>query len=347
MIRNVMKQLSGGLILILACCIPVGIFELAGQLSFNKDYSAIERNPDHRNPPNDRGLGTNSDGIRSDREAGEFGADSFNVIFLGDSFVYGAGLPPNESVPAQWETQIRNLLPEKNIKIANFGWISSSPLLSYRLFRDIGAKYHPKLVILGLDMTDFHDDFMYRNLLERRGVFVLSQFMPSTFLLLQSNWRNLLTLLGQEQIYRAIFDMQTEHFFAMNHPLSVTANDLTFSLQNIQAIHDWATLKLGARFILVVFPRGVQYNPKESPLNWERGGYSPQSPFVLEPFRFLAAMAPSLPYPVYSLLPAFQQTKVFPTCFRDDPHWNTDGAAVAAQALTDFAMTDHWFEPAN
>ena len=41
-------------------------------------------------------------------------------------------------------------------------------------------------------------------------------------------------------------------------------------------------------------------------------------------------------HPVGSLLPAFQQTDVFPTAFKADPHWNTDGVGVAVEAILAF-----------
>jgi hypothetical protein len=43
----------------------------------------------------------------------------------------------------------------------------------------------------------------------------------------------------------------------------------------------------------------------------------------------------NLACPVYSLLPTFLETEVFPTCFEDDPHWNADGARVAAERIAE------------
>jgi hypothetical protein len=39
---------------------------------------------------------------------------------------------------------------------------------------------------------------------------------------------------------------------------------------------------------------------------------------------------------VVSLLDNFENTTVFPTCSCDDPHWNEQGAAIAAEAIYRF-----------
>ena len=44
-------------------------------------------------------------------------------------------------------------------------------------------------------------------------------------------------------------------------------------------------------------------------------------PHVQEPFRYFRDVEAQLPYPVFSLLPAFEQSTEFPLFFRDDPHW--------------------------
>ena len=84
---------------------------------------------------------TNEDGIRSRRQPAEFDADGFNIVFLGDSFTYGWKLRFEQSFPHRVEQSLRKHFPRRDVKVANFGWISSSPLLSSRRLRDIGANY--------------------------------------------------------------------------------------------------------------------------------------------------------------------------------------------------------------
>ena len=83
--------------------------------------------------------------------------------------------------------------------------------------------------------------------------------------------------------------------------------------------------------VLVIYPRAYQYSDRESPMNWEYRAYETLGPFVREPFRYFEEVADRLPYPVVNLLPAFETSKTFPLFLEDDPHWNREGARLAAR----------------
>jgi hypothetical protein len=97
-----------------------------------------------------------------------------------------------------------------------------------------------------------------------------------------------------------------------------------------------ASRRLDADFVLLVLPRCFQYDAAESPRNREAAEYTVLGPHALEPFRFFASIERELSFPVLSLLPAFQETAVFPTCLPDDPHWTPAGHRVAAEAIAAF-----------
>jgi hypothetical protein len=87
--------------------------------------------------------------------------------------------------------------------------------------------------------------------------------------------------------------------------------------------------------MLVVLPRSFQYSDREAPKDWNRNQYQILGPHALEPFRFFEELQTEVPFSVHSLLPAFQNTDVFPTCFEADSHWNDSGTTVAAEAIAD------------
>jgi hypothetical protein len=161
--------------------IAVATFEALGQLVIFRDKLYFVNDVDHRMKPHHR-LDINSDGIRCTLEADQFREQDLNIIMLGDSFIYGYDLNYEDTIPSQMQVLARNNHPGQHINIVNFAWVSSSPLLSYRLLKDIGDKYQPDLVILGLDMTDFHDDIKYSQLIRRQGVHRLVSVIPITFL---------------------------------------------------------------------------------------------------------------------------------------------------------------------
>ena len=282
----------------------------------------------------------NSDGIRSAREPEEFAPDGLNVIFLGDSFVYGDRLASSEAIPAVFEQIARRQLGREDIRVANFAWASSSPLLSLRLLRDIGKKYHPHLVLLAVDMTDFSEDIKYRRLLTRTGVYRLLPYVPVTFLAVRSAVSMVPAL---ESFHDRVFGFPPRRFFITDRPLEATRHYFAYIQESIDEIFRYSTNDLGARFVLFVFPRTYQYSSREATHNWEASEYEPLGPHAYEPFRYFDEIRHRRPYPIYSLLDDFRKTDVFPTAFDNDPHWTPAGARTAAEAIYRYCLQAHCF----
>ena len=327
------RTLSRLLYILVLGVVAVATLEITGQ-ALLRDRLYVVDDVDHRlragSAPD-----LNSDGIRSARAPEEFAPGGFNIIFLGDSFVYGDRLASTEAIPAVFEQIIRRELGREDIQVANFGWPSSSPLLSLRLLRDIGKKYHPRLVLLAVDMTDFSDDIKYRRLLSRHGVYRLLPHIPITFLSVRRAV-SLIPALGG--VHERVFGFPPRRFFITDRPLAATRQHFKHIQENIDEIFRFTTNDLGARFVLFVFPRTYQYSRREAPSNWEAPEYEPLGRYAEEPFRYFEELAGRAPYPVYSLLEDFRRTDVFPTAFDDDPHWNADGARVAAEAVYRYCL---------
>jgi lysophospholipase L1-like esterase len=286
---------------------------------------------DHRFPGNNPGIGTNGDGIRTPREAAQFRAADENILFLGDSFTFGLGVTEREAFPAVTAALLRERLGRADIEAANFGWPSSSPLLSLRQLEDIGARYHPDLVVFAFDMTDFHDDLMYQRMLDRRGLYWWYDKLPLTLRTLERHAPELF-----DRLYRrANAGLPGQRFFVVDRPLEETRPLLEPVVENLERMAR-AARGMGADFVVLLLPRTFQYSAEESPDNWEAGSYTVLGPYSREPFRFFESIADRLTFPVLSLLPTFEHTTVFPTSQTDDPHWNADGHRVAAEAIADF-----------
>ena len=144
-------------------------------------FHEYDQTIDHRMRPD--GEEINSDSIRFRGEAGSIDVDDFNIVFMGDSFTYGLHLEYEDAVPYATEQHLASRKCDTQVRIVNFGWPSSSPLLSVRLLRDIGHMYYPDLVVYMLDMTDFDDDLNYEaRFIDRRGPQVLPSAVVSTLL---------------------------------------------------------------------------------------------------------------------------------------------------------------------
>jgi hypothetical protein len=317
--------------------------EITSRFRYQGDLRLI-RDTDHRLVPD--GVEINSDSLRSRREATEFDPAGLNILILGDSFVYGWNLPAEQAFPQQFEALIEKAHPELHAKVANAGWPSSSPYLTLRLLKDVGKKYHPDVVFLCLDMTDFQDDIKYKHLVERdtliyKGVGVfpgLVTFVKKTLSggrMKDSGW------------HEAIFDMPVDRFFATSQPLSESRPWLATTQESIDAMHRYVRDELHAKFILMVLPRSYQYSDKECPDNWEKDDYEVLGPYCREPFVYFDEIRHEVDYPIYSLLETFEQTKVFPTCFKDDPHWNIQGNAIVAEQLYNVGMKEGFLPSAG
>lgn len=312
-----------------AMMIAIAAFELLGQRVLYREKLYFINDVDHRMLPYSR-PDVNGDGVRCPIEPHQFRPQDYSIIFLGDSFIYGYDLEYPDTIPARFAQLAAADHPDLPLKVANFGWVSSSPLLSLRLLKDIGRKYHPDLVILGLDMTDFHDDIKYRKLIERDGAHRLIGIIPITFLAAKKAIANVPQFDG---LHEGIFGYPASRYFISDRPLTQSLWYLDHTRQQIDAIHAYCRGALGAEFALVILPRSYQYSTRESPNSWEKDAYENLGPHALAPFDYFEHVGNSAPYPVYSLLKDFQHTAVFPTCFNDDPHYNPAGAAVAAEAI--------------
>jgi hypothetical protein len=270
----------------------------------------------------------NSDGIRSALEPTAFREEDFNVIVLGDSFVYGMLLGRQDTLPYRLE-EMAHQAGMANVHVVNFGWISSSPYLSLRLLRDIGKAYKPDLVIEVVDMTDFWDDTFYRRAVEHRGFFKVARWMPATALLLGKWGRE---VIRNERYSQTLWGVPWQRYFAMERPLEQTRPYLDALVGNLDETEHFVSQELQVPFAVFVMPRSVQYSERETPDD-HSGEYTRLGPYSQEPFRYFAEIAPRKAYPVISLLDDFRKTTAFPLTFEHDPHHTSLGNRESARFL--------------
>jgi lysophospholipase L1-like esterase len=277
--------------------------------------------------PEGAGPSWNRHFLRGAEEPEEYTEDSFNTLFLGDSFTYGMKVKAGEAFPAVVGRRLARQFPEADIKVANFGWTSSSPLLSHRRLVEIGDDYAPDLIVLCLDMTDPADDIRYENMLAKRGIYRLYEWLPLTIRLAASVAPGAYGRLVAWSVGAPV-----GRFFFTEAPLDDTRAHLEPITENIGRIAEWAAAR-DARFLLAVLPRSFQHSERECPDNWEADEYETLGQYSLEIFRYFDELQGSVDYPIFSLLPTFEKTEEFPLCFDDDPHWTPLGHRVAATAL--------------
>ena len=83
-------------------------------------FAKLVANPDHHMQHDDDHFnGLNTDNIRSPHESNQIKDTDFNIIFLGDSFVYGFLMASELSPPAQLENILREKYHRNDINVIN------------------------------------------------------------------------------------------------------------------------------------------------------------------------------------------------------------------------------------
>lgn len=297
----------------------------------------------------------NRDGVAPDVPPEQYTDDHRVLLFLGDSFTQGYGLEdPLGGFPFLVEQRLATRGADPSIRVVNFGWVSSSPVLQLRQLRDIGGSYRPDVVVQCFDMTDFADDLRYGDELGRMGLDTRVDLSPFRLAGIGLSWSlgvpDIAGWLREAVGMAPAPSMDPGHhalgdFFAMRQSLEQSRPALRASWQ---AILDTATLarSLGAEYALVVLPRYQQYDLRECPDDWEAPMNLPDpGEYLHEPFRFFEEQTEVADFPVWSLLPAFQEAAAFPTVFRHDPHYNPTGHAIAADAIAENLWASGWVDP--
>jgi hypothetical protein len=277
--------------------------------------------------------GLNSDNIRSPHEASQIHVSDFNIIFLGDSFTYGFLLNSEQSPPSQLEKILREQYHRDDINVINFGWTSSSPILSWRLLQDLGEKYKPDLVLLALDMSDYRDEWFYKSVLQQRGFYRYVVRFPRSCYFLK---RLLEGLEPVVDLHTRLFGYSgAGGYFVARQPMEMSLNLFDDIHATLLQMNTYTRDTLHAPFMVFVPPRHWQYTDKEALDSWENGGFDALGPYTLENFRYFAGKKADTPFPLIPMLDDFRQTDRFPLNFKVDSHWNKNGARFFAEKVAE------------
>jgi len=327
--------------LLFAVLLGITVF-VVRQMIAAQEWVNLSRDIDHR-MKKPKFMDINSDGIRSPREASDIQPGDFNIIFLGDSFIHGFILQYKLAPPKRLEEIARGYFKTDKINVWNFGWTTSSPILELRLLKDIGKKYHPNLVLLAVDMSDYRDDYFYRHMIQDDGIYYYANRYPRTIYV----FKQLLTYVDSfTGWHKKVFGYSGKGgYFAATTPLEENRVQFDELYDSLNQIYRYCHDELQVPLIVFIPPRHWQYTDRESPHTWEKGSFEAMGPYALENYRYFDEKRPLTPYPLISLLDDFKNSDVFPKNFDVDSHWNKYGAQVAAQAVFNHLLARGYFSP--
>ena len=292
---------------------------------------------------------TNEDGVFPPTPASDYTDGDINIVFLGDSFTYGAGLDDlKDAFPFLVGEILQARYPQKRFNVVNFAWPSSSPVLQLRQLLQIGRKYKPDIIITCFDMTDFDNDIVYTDMLMEQGQ---DKRLPLN--IFQALWlrfgqlfgvddpgpwlKNQFCFSGSDQTQgmtpaRCVSESKYAEYWFMAQPLSDSRPCFALTWQAIT--DSWRLAgQMGASYALFILPRYQQYNRRECPGDPKKHQVPESDDYLFEVFRYFEEKQADASFPIHSLLDDFQYSGEQPTVFEDDFHFNKTGHKIAAQAI--------------
>jgi lysophospholipase L1-like esterase len=103
----------------------------------------------------------NGDGFRDHEYARAKAGGAFRVVVLGDSIAFGWGVPLEETFPKILETRLRTLAGGRPIEVLNLAVSGYNPYTEAELFRDVGVRYQPDLVLVQFCINDLNDPTLH------------------------------------------------------------------------------------------------------------------------------------------------------------------------------------------
>ena len=249
---------------------------------------------------------------------------TYRILFLGDSFTYGSGIPDEDSL---FPTRVTRALQkrqgknpsEKTFAFYNGGIPGSLTRRWVTLYRESVNLLDPELVVVVFFLRDGTPQLgSISGLAGIRDA--LQRYREESFLFDHSHlYRLLVEQQKQREFGRAYFgSMQAAY---LGSPTET--REWQRAQENLLSIRD-ETRERGAEFVLVIFP-----------VLFELGDDYPLQAVVDEIERFGA----SNQIPTLSLLPAFRGEDASALWISPlDQHPNERGHAIAAQAITEFLV---------
>lgn len=307
---------------------------------------------------------TNEDGLRTEYSRAQFLSHKTRVAVLGDSFIFGSGVPQECSVPMRLESALRERMGGRDIAVLNAGVISYAPFLEMLQFEKIVRHYRPDICLMVLDAGDIGEDWAYsREFASTDGGKPAGQFIDRApalppyrgavdqlfihpYLVAPARypfalaWPSRFGYPPPEgwpiriEVAPGKFDGRWFHF---RNPPEVTRPYFELVLSHVRKAAEMAR-EIGCRFVFVAAPRYPQWNLRECPARPESGGYGDNEPYQFEYLKFFDEASGREAFEIFGLLPAFKATTEFPLCFPNDPHWNRQGCDFVARTLADYLI---------
>lgn len=315
----------------------------------------------HKEPEFDYVWVNNSLGMRDRERPLKKEPGSFRILFLGDSFVQGWGVPQEQTMTALLEASLNKPEREKTVEVLNGGVFGYGPFLEYLYLKELMPSIEPDLVIVGFFVgNDVGDDYFYTHQAHKRvdgSVFFDDHLWSWSY---RDEILDGTTSKAAHNRYLSLLWSHVKPWLLKSHLVLAIKNldmQLKFRKEKererrlVQERRDDIRINLG----LVNYPV-LDRNQRLEYWKLSRGYLADihrlcntrEIPMVLvvipalyifeenqfkEPYEVLDQIGHDLSIPVIQLLPEFQKWPPEKLEYKIDLHWNSEGNRLAATIL--------------
>jgi hypothetical protein len=303
----------------------------------------------------------NSLGMRDRERSPHKEPGSFRILFLGDSFVQGYGVPLEQTMAALLEASLNKPEREKRVEVLNAGIFGYGPFLEYLYLKELMPSIEPDLVIVGFFIgNDVGDDYFYTHQARVSrvdgSVFFEDQKWPWSYRdevldgtastaahdrylslfwnhikpwVLKSHFVLAIKKLGMQIEYRKRKEREIKLVQDRRDDIRINLGLVNYPvLDRKQRLEYW---KLSRGYLADIHRlcnvRGIPMVLVVIPV------LDPKVNQFKEPYEVLDEIGRDLSIPVIQLLPEFQKWPPERLEYKLDRHWNSEGNHLAATIL--------------
>ena len=299
----------------------------------------------------------NSLGLRDKEYPLKKPAGTTRVLMLGDSFTEGIGVEANETFSKVLEGLLNGEGRTEKYEVINAGVGSYSPLPEYIYLKSAGLKLEPDVVVLNLDLSDTYDDIQYTKLARfdaagtplgvspdpvqpNEGWWARKLFAIKGFLRENTRLYNFITLRisryveGTQHEGSNLGDLRWDKYAMLRPNYTYKDQDWHLTHKYILLVRDLLKER-SVRFVLTVYPYGMQVSPREFNVGRQFWGFRPDTLYSTQPQDSVEEFCKREDIMVINACPDFRDSSQsqYPMYIDDNGHWTASGQRVFAQIL--------------
>jgi peptidoglycan/LPS O-acetylase OafA/YrhL len=267
--------------------------------------------------------------------------NTLRVLTTGDAFTMPEGLNYEQSFPALLDSALARCEAPRGVQVINAGVTGYGPREEEPQFDELGALFHPDIVVHEFFVNDWSDILVDAEP-RRREIGLTAKPLTRAVLLdrsaLAANARivyeGIISSLTGRLASAQRFKLLLEYYRTGPNPLYDSTN-VDHMARFIAHFRD-AVRRDGGTLVIFFTPGGVTVLPRDQIQYLPRSGIPLSDPAeydIRRPFTTLKPIADSLGVPLVDLTEPLRSYRPQPVYYPNEWHWNANGQRAAAQVI--------------